>query len=412
MALFAHHPARVDVLRSAAEASDRAARLTRAFADSITGVSVEVPRAVEGTDLVDAARRPIRDLDERAREIEPAQRLQAKAGRLWADAVESFDGRVDALNRVWEQANPSGWQVGVAAATSSPLLGTLATMSGTDEHDVRTELRARLTRLHAGLEDQLDDIGDQIAATLDAGPGPHVDRYYRVMSAAMEHGRSQRRAAEQKLATFADRSWTDRLRAEIGGGVVHAFLGILDLGVLVSPFSQYDTKRPDVPKLDTRNLPSTWWERTLREHGLDTRGPAYNLADLATIAGLSLAPGAGPLRGVPLRPVRPGEPIPRFDTWIIPDKQGKHVPGHPHFDPERSQMLADPQVILPWAGSGQKIGRLPLGSAGSKERVDMGVTIGLFRPGRGAEPVPTSVVIIHYDKTGGMHMVPGRPRGH
>lgn len=412
MALFPHHPARVGVLRSAAEASDRAARKTRAFADAISGVAVDVPRAVEGADLVDAARRPIRDLDERAREIEPTQRLQARAGSLWTDAVESFDGRIDVLNRVWDQANPSGWQAGVAAVTSSPLLGTLAAMSGTDEPDVRAELRARLTRIHGQLEDQLDDIGDQIAATLDAGPGPHVDRYYRVMSAAMEHSRSQRRAAEQKLATFGDRSWAERLRAEIGGGVVHAFLGILDLGVLVSPFSPYDTKRPDVPKLDARSLPSTWWERTLREHGLDTRGPAYNLADLATIAGLSVAPGAGPLRGMPLRAARPVEPIPRFDTRIVAGKQGKYVPGHPHFDPERSSLLADPRVILPWAGTGQKIGHLPRGSAGSKERVDMGITIGLFRPGRGAEPMPTSVVVIHYDKTGGMHMVPGRPRGH
>lgn len=411
MALFPHHPARVGVLRSAAEASERAARQTRQFAEAVSGVAVDVPRAVEGTGLVDAARRPIRDLDERAREIEPAQRLQARAGRLWADAVENFNGRVDALNQVWEQANPSGWQVGVEAATSSPLLGVLAAMSGSDDRDVRAELRAELTRIHAELEDQLEDIGDQIAATLDAGPGPHVDRYYRVMTAAMDRARSQRRAAEQKLATFGDLSWTERLRTEIGGGVVHAFLGILDLGVLASPFSPYDTKRPDLPKIDARNLPSTWWERTLREHGLDTRGPAYNLADLATIAGLSVAPGTAPLRGMPLRPVRPVEPIPRFDTWIIADKQGKHVPGHPHFDPGRSQMLADPRVILPWAGSGQKIGRLPLASAGSKERIDMGTTIGLFRPGRGAEPIPTSVVIIHYDKTGGMHMVPGRPRG-
>lgn len=292
MGLFEHHPASTGALRSAGSDSFAAAKQLSSFADEVRGVSTAVPLAVEGTSLVDAARQPLRQVDRRALALVPVFRLQGKAAGLWADAVDDFDWRVDKLNDIWDKANPSAWQKTTDAFMGSPLLGLLGDHDEADAQ--RAELKRELIERHAQLEDQLDVIGDQIAKTLDAGPGPGVDAFYRFMTEAMSKAKAQRRAAEKKLATFGDDSWDERLKHSIGGGMIAAVMGMADAVVMATPFAPGTTNRYGVPAIPAKNMPSQWWDRTARELGLDTRGPAYNLAELSTIVAASLVPGGGP----------------------------------------------------------------------------------------------------------------------
>ncbi len=300
MGLFEHHPARTGALRSAGSDSFAAAKQLSSFADEVRGVSTAVPLAVEGTSLVDAARQPLRQVDRRALALVPVFRLQGKAARLWADAVDDFNWRVDMLNDIWDQANPSAWQKVVVGATVSPTFGLLSSLTGgNDEADARrTELKRELTKRHAQLEDQLEVIGDNIAKTLDAGPGPGVDAFYRFMTEAMSKAKAQRRAAERKLSTFGDDSWDERLKHSIGGGMIAAVMGMADAVVMATPFAPGTTSRYDVPTIPAENMPSRWWDRTARELGLDARGPAYNLAELSTLIGGSLIPMGGPAKSI------------------------------------------------------------------------------------------------------------------
>jgi len=89
---------------------------------------------------------------------------------------------------------------------------------------------------------------------------------------------------------------------------------------------------------------------------------------------------------------------------IVPDKQGKHIPGHKNFIPGRSELThPDPQKLIDrFAGTGQPVGPIPRGQPGFKERVDFGGIIGEF------QGQPTTNGIIHYGGNG-VHIVPSRP---
>jgi RHS repeat-associated protein len=89
---------------------------------------------------------------------------------------------------------------------------------------------------------------------------------------------------------------------------------------------------------------------------------------------------------------------------IVPDKQGKHIPGHKNFIPGRSPLThPDPQGLLDrFAGTGQAVGAIPSGQPGFKERVDFGEIIGQVNG------QPTTKGIIHYAKDGA-HIVPANP---
>jgi filamentous hemagglutinin len=89
-------------------------------------------------------------------------------------------------------------------------------------------------------------------------------------------------------------------------------------------------------------------------------------------------------------------------------QQGKHVPGHQNFDPTRSTLTADPNELIGRAGSGEQVGAVPVGQAGSKERIDFGEEIGLYRDKDG-NTAPTTVGLVHYSRNGA-HIVPARPR--
>ena len=88
-------------------------------------------------------------------------------------------------------------------------------------------------------------------------------------------------------------------------------------------------------------------------------------------------------------------------------KQGKHIVGHSNFEAGRSVLRADPRSLATRAGSGQQIGRIPVGQPGSKERVVFDEVIGDYVDEAGIT-VATRVGIIHYSNNG-IHIVPGRP---
>jgi uncharacterized protein RhaS with RHS repeats len=91
-------------------------------------------------------------------------------------------------------------------------------------------------------------------------------------------------------------------------------------------------------------------------------------------------------------------------------KQGKHQPTHNNFQPGKSELThSNPQGLLDkGAGTGQQVGNSPIGSAGSKERVDFGEPIGNYVDPATGNKQSTSVGIIHYSK-GDAHIVPARP---
>jgi hypothetical protein len=87
--------------------------------------------------------------------------------------------------------------------------------------------------------------------------------------------------------------------------------------------------------------------------------------------------------------------------------QAKHFPGHNSYTPGRSTLTNDPAKLVEKAGTGQQVGQLPVGTAGSKERVDFGETIGTYIDQAG-NASPTTNGIIHYSNDG-VHIVPARP---
>jgi RHS repeat-associated protein len=84
-------------------------------------------------------------------------------------------------------------------------------------------------------------------------------------------------------------------------------------------------------------------------------------------------------------------------------KQGKHIPGHPHFQPGKSELAhPDPQELLDkFAGKGERVG--------NREFVDFGENIGVH-VGKDGTRTATTRGTIHYDEKGGAHIVPAPPR--
>ena len=97
---------------------------------------------------------------------------------------------------------------------------------------------------------------------------------------------------------------------------------------------------------------------------------------------------------------------PQINTTIS-SRQGRHVVGSTNFDPSKSELTADPQELAKYAGTGQQVGNIEVGLPGSKERVDFGQVIGIYKDPSGAQ-MPTTKGIIHY-AADGIHIVPARP---
>jgi RHS repeat-associated protein len=108
---------------------------------------------------------------------------------------------------------------------------------------------------------------------------------------------------------------------------------------------------------------------------------------------------------------KPGDAPKPSGPKVNPDKQGKHQPGHRNFQPGKSELdHPDPQGLVDkGAGTGQQVGNVPVGEAGSKERVDFGEPIGTHVDQQTGDRNETTVGIIHYGKKD-VHIVPAKPQ--
>lgn len=97
-----------------------------------------------------------------------------------------------------------------------------------------------------------------------------------------------------------------------------------------------------------------------------------------------------------------------WPTKLEEEKQGKHIEGHPNFQPGKSKlsvsMTEASNLTNTFSGTGAVVGD-PASS--NKERVNFGQNIGMYNdPILGY--VPTSNGIIHHSSKG-THIVPAKP---
>jgi RHS repeat-associated protein len=91
--------------------------------------------------------------------------------------------------------------------------------------------------------------------------------------------------------------------------------------------------------------------------------------------------------------------------------QGKHQIFHNNYQPAvgKSILVEDPNSLAESAGTGTQVGPVPRGQPGFKEQVKFGKQIGYTRPLQQPRwAVPTNEGIVHYNKKGGIHIVPTR----
>ncbi|WHP32246.1 hemagglutinin repeat-containing protein [Trabulsiella odontotermitis] len=95
-------------------------------------------------------------------------------------------------------------------------------------------------------------------------------------------------------------------------------------------------------------------------------------------------------------------------------QQNKHVPGTNEFKIaseaglNKSTLSVSPDSLLPKLGTGQQVGNVPVGTPGSKERINYGKPIGNYIDPQTGISIPTTNGIVHYGKNG-VHIVPARP---
>lgn len=91
-------------------------------------------------------------------------------------------------------------------------------------------------------------------------------------------------------------------------------------------------------------------------------------------------------------------------------RQGKHVPGHPHYDPKgtKSILEADPHQLRKLAGTGTPMNKVPRGQPGFKEAVDYGFPVGKHITRDGQISGTTRAMLV-YAKDG-IHIYPIGPR--
>jgi filamentous hemagglutinin len=93
-------------------------------------------------------------------------------------------------------------------------------------------------------------------------------------------------------------------------------------------------------------------------------------------------------------------------------QQGKHIPGHPNYQPGRKRSILThedpPGLVIKFAGTGEPANNYAPGTPGYRERVDFGEPIGFFINRKTGKSFPTTKGIIHYSKKG-VHIVPASP---
>ncbi|WHQ76815.1 polymorphic toxin type 50 domain-containing protein [Pantoea sp. Lij88] len=94
-------------------------------------------------------------------------------------------------------------------------------------------------------------------------------------------------------------------------------------------------------------------------------------------------------------------------------QHNKHIPGTNEYKIaseagfNKSILFVPAESLLPKLGTGQQVGNLPVGSPGSKERINYGQNIGNYIDPQTGVSAPTTNGIVHYRKNG-VHIVPAR----
>ncbi|CAB5644629.1 hypothetical protein NUKP67_02500 [Klebsiella variicola] len=111
-------------------------------------------------------------------------------------------------------------------------------------------------------------------------------------------------------------------------------------------------------------------------------------------------------------PLKGGGGIGKFT--INKGQQNKHLPGTNEYKIaseaglNKSILTVSPDLFLPKLGTGQQVGNTPVGTPGSKERINYGQNIGNYIDPQTGVSTPTTNGIVHYGKNG-VHIVPARP---
>ena len=124
--------------------------------------------------------------------------------------------------------------------------------------------------------------------------------------------------------------------------------------------------------------------------------------------GLIAAGGVGTIRSLSTAGTTTAA-APAMQVTLKAGKQDIHIPGTKNFDPSKSEITVDPQTLLSKVGTGTPVNSVAAGSAGYRERIDFGYTIGRWTDKKSDVYSDTSVGIVHYAKNGMVHIVPGRP---
>jgi hypothetical protein len=145
------------------------------------------------------------------------------------------------------------------------------------------------------------------------------------------------------------------------------------------------------------------------EETSDPRKLLGDLLDIASTRGLRPM-GFPPGPPAPPRPPGGGPAEPKKPPRILDGDQGKHIPGHNNYRPDknRSILTADPHELAKRAGTGQQVGPVPVGQPGSKERIHCDYEVGYYVNPNSGERFPTRNAMIVYAKDG-IHIYPLRP---
>ncbi|MFP8441281.1 polymorphic toxin type 50 domain-containing protein [Citrobacter braakii] len=109
-----------------------------------------------------------------------------------------------------------------------------------------------------------------------------------------------------------------------------------------------------------------------------------------------------------------GGGIGKGKTSINKGQQNKHIPGTNEYKIaseaglNKSTLSVSADSLLSKLGTGQQVGNAPVGTPGSKERINYGQPIGNYIDPQTGVSTPTTNGIVHYGKNG-FHIVPARP---
>ncbi len=304
----------------------------------------------------------------------------------WALAVLTFNEQVDELNREYAEAQASGFGVPEPMMRAGQTPEARATMFDRYDDAVAGAAAAKLSELRIRkhrLDDQLDETADDLASRLNRCPTASDWSYFDALGVlppgAQPYVPTPPPPPEEDHDNWFETVFKtvvfDPGQCEDGFsfGCATEVVGILPVGKIVKG-----------GKLAAKGIKAA-------DNARDTEKTIDRAEDAVDDAG-DLAKGDTPR------------------IHVEEGKQGKHIPGHPNYQDGKSYLDegVDPEDLAQYAGTGQQRGNVPVGEPGSKEVVDAGKVIGVYKNEIEGVAQETTNYMIHYSKTG-IHIVPARP---